>query len=151
MATHEASDLNGRVALANGPYGNCAVHVGKVVPASSPSTADVLRLLRIPAGTRIDELIIINDDLESSTTTMQCKVGYTPCNSADGPTADDDYFFTTGQTFLQGAARTVSTAKPIVFEYDVFVDLTVTAIAGSYKSTTGEVHAIARGEIIGTD
>lgn len=150
MATFEASDLNGRVALANGPYGNCAVHWGKVAPASAPATSDVLRLLRIPAGTRIDELIIINDDMESSTTAMTCKVGYTPCNSADGPTADDDYFFATSQTFLRAAARTESIAKPIVFEYDVFVDLVVQVPAGSFIAGT-EVHAIARGECIGTD
>lgn len=150
MATHSASDINNRVTMADGAYGNVSVHWGKVAPASAPATSDVLRLVRIPAGTRVDELTIVNDDCESSSTAMTCKVGYTPCNSADGPTADDDYFFATSQTFLRAAARTTSIAKPLVFEYDVFVDLVVQVPAGSFIAGS-EVHCIVRGENIGTD
>lgn len=148
VTTYKATDLNNRVTMADGPYGNGAVHVGKVAPSSAPLTSDVLRVLRIPAGMRVDEVTIINDDCDSSSAAITCKVGYTPVNSSDGPTADDAYWFAASQTFLQGAARTTSKAKPITFDYDVWVDLTVIVPAGSYIAGA-EVHAVVRGEMVG--
>lgn len=149
MATQKATDINNRITMADGAYGNVVVHYGKVA-LTSPATSDVLRLVRIPAGTRVDELTIVNDDVESSSTAMTVRIGYTPCNSDDGPAADEDYFFPTGSTTLQAASRTSSSAKPIVFEYDVFIDAIVEVIPGAFISGS-EVHCIVRGENIGTD
>lgn len=150
MATFDAASLNSRIALAVGPYGNSATHRDKVAPSSAPATSDVLRLIRIPAGTVVEEVIIINDDMDSTTTpAMTCKLGYTPCNSTDGPAADTSYFFAASQTFLQSASRSETKSKPILFDFDVFVDLTVLVPAASFIAGS-EVHCIVRGESVGT-
>lgn len=149
MATQKATDINSRITMADGAYGNDSVHYGKVA-LTSPGTSDVLRLVRIPAGFRVDELTIINDDVESSSTAMTVRIGYTPCNSDDGPVADEDYFFPTGSTTLTAKSRTTSLAKPKVFEYDVFIDIFLEAAPGAFIAGS-EVHCIVRGENIGTD
>ena len=145
-----ATDVDMRAAQAGSAYGNEVVHYGKL-SAAAPDTCGILRALRIPGGTRIDELIIINDDFDSTTVpTITCKVGYTPVNSTLGPAADDDYFFAASSTLLQTAAKNTSTSKPIVFDYDVYIDVEVQVIAKSFAATAPELHVIARGELKGT-
>jgi len=142
-----APSLDLRRAISGSAYGNEVVHYDKMAPAAF-DTSGVATLLRIPGGTRIDELIIINDDLDSTTVpALTCKVGYRPCDGVS-PAADADYWFAAGQTFLQSAGRSVSTAKPITFSSDVYVDLEVGAIAKSFI-VGAEIHCIARGENVG--
>lgn len=148
MATQKPVGIDQRAAQANSAYGNSAVHYD-VLSVTSLATSDVLRLLRIPAGTRVDELIIICDKLDSTTSgALAVRIGYTPVNSANGPTADEDYFFPTGSTTLQAAGRKESTSDPLRFDYDVYVDAIVEVVPISMKA--GDIHAIVRGEIVGT-
>lgn len=125
-----------------GGYGNTVVVHGSVTPATGALT-DVYRPVRIPAGVRVTDLDIVNDDLDTGSTTFAVKVGYEPVNAADGPAADDDYF-SAASTFLSAAGRKACAFQPIKFEKDVFVTLTVTFAANAFAP--GVVTAIVKGD-----
>lgn len=145
MATVSASDLNIKP-LHQSSFGNAVIYEGNVTPTVG-ATSDVYRVLRIPGGTRITGLEVISEDLDSAGPAIACKVGYTPVNSTDGPTADDDYWFPTASTLLQSAARTASKAHAITFAYDVWVDITLSAGATTFAS--GKVSVVATGFGVG--
>lgn len=149
MATYDALDLNSRQGShQGGAYGDSVNHVGKVTPAAA-GNGDIMRVLRIPAGTRVDMLNVINDQLDSNgAPTLACKVGYTPVNSADGPAANDAYWAASGQTFLRAAANTPMKAHPIVFDFDVWVIITLTAAAATFAA--GSVSVVAESTNLGT-
>lgn len=146
MATFSATDLNTKNRFMGGD-GNCAVTWGSVTPTAGAS-GDIYKVAIIPAGMEVTDVDIINDDLDSNVSPLiACKVGYTPVNSADGPTAADDYFAATGKTFLNAAGRTSLAFQPIKFEYPVILIVTLTASAATFAS--GKVTAIIKGDAIG--
>jgi len=64
------------------------------------------------------------------------------------PTANDSYFAgTAAGTFLGTAGRTRLSFKPIKFEKDVYVNLTVTVAASTFAA--GDIIAIASGQCDG--
>ena len=127
MATRESSTLNSR-RIHESSFGNAVTHYGAYTTAAL-ANGDVVRLVRIPGGSTVHKLEIINDEVDTNgAPSLVCRVGYEPVNSADGPAADDDYFFAAGQTFLQVAAqRTAAFALPKKFDYDVYITLTANA------------------------
>lgn len=144
MATVENNALVQQIPH-SGEYGNTSVWGPKVpFQQASIANADVLRICRIPAGSRVDTFDLVFDDCGTSVT---CKVGYAPVKSADGPTAVDDYWLAAGTDIATAAGVSRSAAHPIMFDYDVYVTLTVggAAFTGSPKLTV-----IARGESVGT-
>jgi hypothetical protein len=146
MTTREATDLNTRQRHESS-YGNTVTHYGKHVTAALAS-GDVIRLVRIPGGSTVHQLAIINDEVDTNgAPSLVCRVGYEPCNSADGPTADDDYFFAAGQTFLQVAAQhNISTALPKKFDYDVWITVTANAaIATLNTAAVVAAHVLCEG------
>lgn len=143
MATFSATDLNTKNRHMGG-HGNAVVVHGSVTPTAG-ALADVYKPVRIPAGIEVTGVRIVNDDLAASA--LAVKIGYEPVNSADGPTADDDYFAAAGSTLLQTAGTTQLAFKPIKFEKDVFVTITVTTTAGTFAS--GNVTAIVTGDGVG--
>lgn len=143
MATFSAIDLNTK-ARHMGGHGNAVVVHGSVTPTAGAS-GDVYKPMRIPAGVYVTDVDIVNDDLDSNGAPLiACKIGYEPVNSADGPTADDDYFVAAGSTILRSAARTALNFQPIKFEKDVFVTVTLSAAAATFAS--GKVTAIVKGD-----
>lgn len=149
MATFDAPDLNSRNIMSDGAYGNAATHTGKVTPTAL-ANADILRVVRIPAGFRADFVLLGNDDLDSNgAPTAACKVGYTPVNSTDGPAASDAYWAAAGQTYLQAAgSRVLPLGPPVVFDYDVWLIITMTAASATFAA--GSVWATVIGENVGT-
>lgn len=148
MPTFDAVDLNTRSILGDGPYGNVSGDSAKIVTTQF-TNGDILRLCRIPAGTRVDAILIGNDDLDSNgAPTAANKLGYTPVNSADGPAAVDNYWAAAGQTWMQAAGTRVVMADPITFDYDVYLILTATASSATFAA--GTIRALVLGERVGT-
>lgn len=148
MPTFDAVDLNTRSICQNGPFGNAASD-GTKITATQFTIADIFRLCRIPAGTRVDAILIGNDDLDSNgAPTAANKLGYTPCNAADGPAANDAYFAAAGQTWMQAPGTRVVMADPITFDFDVYLILTVTASSATFAG--GNIRALVIGERTGT-
>lgn len=141
MATLSAPDLMTKTRHMGG-YGNTVTVIGSLTPTAG-ALADVYRPVVIPAGLRVTDLDIINDDLDTGGTAFAVKVGYAPCNAADGPAAVDDYFSAAG-TFLSAAGRKQCVFQPIKFEKPVIVTLTITVAATTFAS--GVVTALVKGD-----
>lgn len=118
-----------------------------VLTGVSPATGDVL-LYRIPAGSEVFEVAIFTEDLDTGTAEV-FSVGYRPCKSTSSLSPNATYFAAAGQTTMQAGGRLECAFKPIVFNEDVY--LTVTIGTGGAGSNTGkEVHAIIQVNQIGT-
>lgn len=144
MATFNAPDL-GTKARHMGEFGNCVVVQGSVTPTSG-ALGDVYRPLVIPGGLEVTDVDINYPDMDTGAA-MAVKIGFSPVNAADGPTADDAYF-SAANTFISGTAGRFRCAfKPLKFERPVFLIITVTAAATTFAS--GELTAIVKGDGLG--
>jgi hypothetical protein len=142
MATFTSVDINTKARFMGG-YGNVCETWGSVTPTAGAS-ADIYKVVMIPAGVEVTDVDIVNDDLDSNgSPTIACKVGYTPVDSNDGPAASDAYFAASGKLFLNAAQRTALAFQPIKFEFPVYLIITLTASAATFAS--GQVTAIVRG------
>jgi hypothetical protein len=139
MATKNADSLQNPPF--HGEQGNLSVWKGDYQKAGVAS-GDILRLCIIPAGADVTDMDLVHDACGASVT---AKLGYSPVNSADCPTEDDDYWLAAGQD-ISSAGRIRSAAHAKRFEYDVYVILT---IAGAAFDGTDKEAAIAKGEYQG--
>ena len=146
MANIDAIDLiSKRRSLGN--FGNTALTHGKVTPLTAPAINDVIRPTLVPAGTLLTNLELDTGDLDTNgTPLLVVNVGYAPVNAADGPAAVATYF-ATASTALQSAGRTSFAFEPILFSFDVFITITVTAVAATFASA--RIDAITKGDLIG--
>lgn len=95
----------------------------------------------IPAGLEVSQVIVQADDVES-TTTSTFKLGYTPRDPNSALSPNLTYFAATGQTLLRTGGRLVCAFKPIAFQEDVILRMTV-EVAGTAQA--GEIWTIVGG------
>jgi hypothetical protein len=148
MANVDSSTLNDNNFMQ--AFGNAVVASGKLSLAANPTAADVLRIMRIPAGTKVEALIVAADDCDSNgTPTFVVSIGYAPVNSNDGPTASAAYFAAAGQTFLETGTSGLVYRKfdAITFEKDVYLTMTVGTAAATFAA--GAIYATAIGSARG--
>lgn len=107
----------------------------------TPGVGDTIDFL-LPAGTLLTDLHEVHDDCDTGTT-FAGSWGYRPVDPAAGPTANATYFAAAGAV-AQSAGRTDFSFKPIKFEADVYICLTVTA-APTGISGNPEIHVVASG------
>lgn len=123
------------------------VHLdGKVSLSANPTAADVIRVMKIPAGTKVQSILLGNDDLDSNgAPTIVFSMGYAPAVAADGPAANATYFAAAGQTQLQAANKGTIYANfdPITFDKDVYLTLTVGTASATFAA--GAIWALAQG------
>jgi len=100
---------------------------------------------KIPAGLEVASIEVQADDVES-TTTSTFKLGYTPVDSSSALPPNLAYFAATGQTLLRTGGRLVCPFKPIKFEEDVILRMTI-EVAGT--PIAGEIFAIIGGNAVG--
>ena len=117
MATLYSPDANNKL-LHTGDHGNAVIYTYEYDAAAS--SADVLRLGKIPAGTRVTSVRLIGEDTGTSVT---LDVGYAP---ADGtaPTAAPSYWWNDLDTST-AAVDVTSGSLPIRFERDVWLEALV--------------------------
>lgn len=135
--------------LSKGPNAMRAMGAGDGVSAdetlvlsAAPTANDVLELLFVPAGTRLQTLEIRNTDMDAGTA-FAAKVGYA---SVDGGESDDDYFAAAG-AFCQSAGVTRFNFAPITFQRDTWVIATVTTAPGTFAA--GSVITVGQGRSLG--
>jgi len=131
-------------------FGNAVVLDGSIALTVTPPAADVLRVMKIPAGTRVSSIITGNTDLDTNgTPTMVYSMGYAPVVAGDGPTAVANYFGVAGDTALQSVnnGKVYSNFEAITFEKDVYLTMTVATAAATFAagSIRASVHGEARG------
>lgn len=131
-------------------YGNAVVADGTIALTANPTAADVLRIMKIPAGTKVNALILANGDLDShGTPTLVVGLGYAPVVSGDGPAASAAYFQAAGDTVLQAAnaGKVYANFAPITFDKDVYLTATVGTASATFAA--GSIYVTALGEARG--
>ena len=118
--------------------------------AANPSAADTIDF-RIPAGMRVDDVQIGGDRVDTNgAPTLVFSAGYTPVDTGLSLAASLQYFLPTGQTTLSVAvaARARASFKPITFEEDVWLRVTLGA-AGAATFAAGDIYAVIGGVMNG--
>lgn len=131
-------------------FGNAVVLDGSVALATAPAAADVIRVMKIPAGTKVSSVILANADLDSNASpTATFSLGYAPAVAADGPAASAAYFGAAGDTALQAAngGKLYGNFAAISFEKDVYLTMTVGVAAATFAA--GSIYASVHGEARG--
>jgi hypothetical protein len=128
-------------------FGNAVSHAGSIAVSANPTAADVLRILTIPAGTRVDAVMVASTDMDTDASpTFVVSVGYA---YVDGSSASAAYFGAAGQTFPKTGSDGVLLRKfaPITFEKDAYLTMTVGTAAATFAAGTiyATVHGVARG------
>lgn len=127
--------------------GRTATLVDFVRLTANPTANDRL-MFRIPAGLEVANLAIQCDDLDTNaSTTFAFSVGYAPI---EGGTviAAPTYFAATGQTTARTGGRLICSFKPIKFDEDVALTITVGTAAATFAA--GDIHVIMSGAARGT-
>jgi hypothetical protein len=106
----------------------------------TPALTDTIDFF-IPAGTKVCDLAFVVDDADTGTT-FQVSIGYRAVSTSDGSLATNTTYFAAAAAFAQAAGRVECTFKPILFQQDVWLMLTVTA-APTGISGNPEIHMIA--------
>lgn len=109
----------------------------------TPAAADTIDFL-VPGGSKLCDLAFQLDDIDTNgVPTFVFSVGYRPVNPNSSLAANATYFAAAGQTKGQTGGRLECEFKPIKFEEDVFVTLTVGAAAATLNPANPEIHMIA--------
>lgn len=148
MANVDSATLNDNAYMQ--AFGNAVNLSGTIALTANPTAADVLRICRIPAGTKVTGLMIANGDLDAhGSPTLVVGFGYAPVVTADGPTASPAYFGAAGDTVLQSAnaGKWYRNFADITFAYDVWLTATVGTASATWAS--GSIYATVIGEARG--
>lgn len=148
MANIDSATLNKNVFMQ--AFGNGIVLDGTVALAANPTAADVIRVMLIPAGTKVSSIVTGNGDMDTNgSPTFVYSLGYAPVVAGDGPTASAAYFGAAGDTALQSAnnGKVYSNFAAITFEKDVYLTMTIGTAAATFAagSINASVHGEARG------
>lgn len=131
-------------------FGNSSILDGTVAVAANPVAADVIRIMTIPAGTKVSLVVTGNGDLDSNgVPTLAYSLGYAPVVAGDGPVAAPAYFGAAGDLALQAPnlGKVYANFAAIQFEKDVFLTMTVGVTAATFAA--GSIHARVIGEARG--
>jgi hypothetical protein len=144
-ASLKALQAAAKVAMAPGD-GRAVTITDKAILGSgylgTPVAADTIDFF-VPAGTRVCDLAFVNDDCDTGAAFVG-SIGYRPVSSNDGSLAASAAYFAASGAIFQTAGRVECTFKPIKFEQDVYVSITVgTAPAG--VSGNPEIHMVLIG------
>lgn len=150
MASLKATAAAAKVAMQPGDGRMVPVHDKAILGAGflgTPAAADTIDFF-CPAGMKVLDLAFFLEDCDTGAAFV-FSVGYRPVSSADGAlAANATYFAAAGQTTGQAGGRLECAFKPIVFEQDVYITLTVgTAPAGIAGNP--EIHVIGLGQAVG--
>lgn len=107
--------------------------IDKYVQKALLALADTLDF-RLPAGAEVANLAFQMDDSDTGTT-LVFSVGYAPVDTSSSLTPVPAYFAAAGQTTGQAGGRLQCAFKPIKFQEDVWVRITVGAAATGISGT----------------
>lgn len=146
MPTYVSNQVN-RPPVNSTACGGLWMDSSKVTPSAALALADVVVLLDVPAGVRLETLRFYNGDLDSGTT-LQISLGYRtklPGGSATALTA-----FGSALTTLQAATTSWQERvfEPIKFDEPVQIVATVSA-AATGLSGTPSIFCQAMGVMVG--
>lgn len=111
--------------------------------AAAPAVNDTYDF-KIPAGMEVTDVQFQSDDMDTNgTPTIAFQAGYVPSEQDSGYTAALTYFAPAGQAIARAGGRLSCAFKPIKFEEDVILRVTVTTAAATFAA--GDLIAIVTG------
>jgi hypothetical protein len=131
----------------SGDDGNSVVFVDKATVTAALTTSDKVRPVLIPAGTKVNEVVIKNGDLDTGTGTLTATIGFEHADGSSGASATA--IAADGANALTGPATTTyHIFPPVVLEKDAYVVITPT-IGANALGASADVHCKVRGENLG--
>lgn len=122
--------------------GNRSVFADGAVVLANLATTDKVRLCKIPAGTKVDRVVIKNPDLDSGAN-LAMNIGF---SHIDGSTLAQSTAVASAATTWQAAATTTyEIFPPLLLEKDAYLEC-VPTVGGV---GTGTVYGKVEGESIG--
>lgn len=112
----------------------------------TPQVGDTLDFF-VPAGTKLFELAFVGDDCDTGAL-LAASIGYRPVSANDGALAANATYFQAAAALFQSPGRIECIFKPIKFEQDVFVSITITAAAAGIAGNP-EIHMVSSGNAEG--
>jgi len=106
---------------------------------------DKVRLAKVPAGTKVDEVVIYTaGDLDTGTPALQASIGFEHCDGSTG--GDDDIVAAAGVNALStaNATTTYHVFPPVVLAKDSWLIITCTTGSNAQASA-----AIVHGKVLG--
>lgn len=140
MATYNPSGIAD--ALHGSPFGNRNVFVDKAVITATLTNGDIVRLCRVPGGTKVDRVTIKTPDLDSGTQ-LTGKIGFI---AMDGEVLDDDIVVADAAIWRSAGTSAVELWPPYLVTKDAYLVATITATSAG---NTGTVDAKVEGEMVG--
>lgn len=123
--------------------GRGMVITDKYSVAANFTAADTVDF-RIPGGMLVTDVQIQCDDLDTNgTPTIVFGAGYTPVDTGSSLSASLAYFAAAGQTTAQAGGRLTCSFKPVKFEEDVWLRLTVATASATFAA--GDIDVIVSG------
>jgi hypothetical protein len=126
----------------SGDDGNRGVYADSAVVAANLATTDVINLLKLPAGSLIDRVVIKNPDLDSGAN-LAVNIGFANCDGTAGESATA--VASAATTWQAAATTTYELFPPILLEKDCYLQA-VPTVGGV---GTGTIYAKAECEILG--
>ncbi len=146
MATYKGIQSS-RATLATAPYGNNWSDYNKVTPSATLTTSDVVVLMEIPAGVRLETFRYYNEDFDTGTALVY-DIGYRT-KLPDGTQTDLDYI-SNDVTILRAA--TTAWQEPafeaVQFNEPVQIVL-IASVAPAGTSGTPSIICQASGTMVG--
>ncbi len=131
----------------SGDDGNRVVFVDSAVVTAALVAADKVRPVLIPAGTKVDRVVISNGDLDTGTGTLTATIGFEHQDGSTGASATA--IAADGANALTGAATTTyELFPPVTVEKDSYVVITST-IGANAMAAAKTVYCKVEGESLG--
>lgn len=127
------------------PYGNSVRFTDKITTvAGDVGAAAVVQLVKVPAGTEVDRVVIKNTDLDGhGTPTLTAKIGFAPIDGSAAVSGADTAIAADGAWGQSAATTTYEIFPPYVVEVDSW--LTIVAGTGAATAAGGTVSAKVEG------
>jgi len=130
------------------PVDGCGMFItDKYTVAANPAAADTIDF-RIPGGMLVTGVEIQCDGLDTNVAPeIAFGAGYTPVDTASSLSASLEYFAVDGQTTARAGGRLACSFKPIKFEEDVWLRITIGVDALTFAA--GDIDVIVSGSAEG--
>lgn len=146
MATYKGLQSS-RAKISAQPYGNRWGDSNKVTPSAALTTSDVVVLMDIPAGVRLETFRFYNEDFDTATT-LVTDIGYRT-KLPDGTMTDLDYI-ANDITTLRAATTSWQELvfEPVMFNEPVEIVL-IASVAPTGTTGTPSIFVQATGGMVG--
>ena len=146
MATYKGLQSS-RAKISAQPYGNRWGDSNKVTLSAALATTDVIVLMDVPAGVRLETLRFYNEDMDTGASVVY-DIGYRT-KMVDGTQTDLDYF-SNDATTLQAATTSWQELvfEPVMFNEPVEIVL-IASVAPAGQSGSKSIFVQATGGMVG--